>query len=148
MFKCFYRKSFVGRKSQNILLYFCIAGNVEMTLKLIQSGADPNAFDHNRMTPLDHCIMLGRCRPTGNDIIPMILMAGAKIALTRLAANNQHSSLTSIIMSRFSHVHPMKLSHLCRICIRKHLNVDVTMKVESLPLPQPLKDYLVFKVLE
>ena len=131
------------------LLLACRAGSAATVKLLLLNGADPNHLGKNEHTPISTALQYVQSR----TVAEMLLEVGALVDLhlirrckeEKFEALKENPDLFSIL--KLCSETPRSLRTFCCLTIRKALitsspDVHLVRKVDSLPLPKLIKDYL------
>lgn len=135
---------------ETALLHAVYFGSEHNAAILIAHGADMNISDRGGCTPLYWCIFNGRIRT-----LQLLLLAGASLTMAEfLRYPCNVSTMRDERLKKWVERHltcPSRLENLARLSIRKSIcqkstGKDIAPHLNSLPLPVPLKRFLLFYV--
>ena len=113
---------------------------------LLKFGSDAKVKDNEGTTPLHYVAM--HCET--EQCAALLCAAGADVRC------RNHGNVTAVQVAHSEEVRhflkkvqrtPPRLEHLCLLVIRERLGTNLKESAESLPLPTPLKDKILFKTL-
>ncbi|XP_071137346.1 ankyrin repeat and SOCS box protein 8-like [Mytilus edulis] len=131
------------------LILTCRANCVQTTRLLLLNGANPNHTGLNGHTPLSTALQFSTCK----EIPEMLLEAGASVDIT-LIKRCQSEKFQNLILHpelmvliKYCAESPQTLRTLSCLVIRNSLihssqNIHLMKKVEQLPLPKLIKEYI------
>ncbi|KAK0042775.1 ankyrin repeat protein [Biomphalaria pfeifferi] len=143
---------------ETALHYACSLQDVKKVRLLLAYGADVNAQDRLRLSPLmvnmhNLSMSIGPQYDIAVVIARLLLAAGSRLKLEYLDSLRYPSSLLPCVAQKkrdlfnmlYQHVsQPLGLLALCRVRLRRLIQPNIDKNIDSLPLPQHVKRYLNF----
>ena len=131
-----------------ILFSICVVLKVHYTTLalLLKFGSNAKVQDSEGTTPLHYVAM--HCER--EQCAVLLCAAGADVRC------RSHGNVTAVQVAHSEEVRrflrklqttPPRLEHFCLLVIRERLGTNLKDSAESLPLPKPLKDKILFKTL-
>ena len=142
--------SYMGPSLSPLVEYFCYMDDYDVaTVRLmLASGSKVNVTRPTKLLKIhDHCGILGQIRKLRpyEEILEMLVVAADCFDIHSIRnesslSNKQKELLISVGSS------PRDLRHLARLRIRDALTLPIASRIQQLPLPSFLKDYIMFVV--
>ncbi|XP_032229100.2 ankyrin repeat domain-containing protein 29 [Nematostella vectensis] len=127
----------------------CQQGNVLCTTLLLDAGAKPNSIDMVYDTPLHLALRARHPPPTAVALMTVLLQYGASPRILGkgdetpfdIIKDTAQTGCLDVLLDAADK--PMPLLQMCKVCIRKKLKlIYSTKKVDKLPIPSGMKQYL------
>ncbi|XP_041421625.1 ankyrin repeat and SOCS box protein 10 isoform X3 [Xenopus laevis] len=128
-------------EQQNPLHLACKSANPRVVELLLAQGAEVNAMSYSGNTAMQNILQVSSYRlPNQPELIVRALLNHGAIRVWPGALIKKHPEFFQSVFSL--HEGPRSLQHLCRCCLRSHLEGKLHQVLPKLPLPPKLLRFL------